>query len=121
MESASPGKSLTSSQNGMWRKPQVRSFISPEIIAIDVSMADLLNGQVDQIVNRTSVLKNTECVARLGEAWRFRRTFERGRALMNSQDAWCLKAQAAAATGKLSLLEGQDFPSEIELDVIVGI
>jgi hypothetical protein len=65
--------------------------------------------------------KNTEAVARLGEAWRFRRTFERGQALMNAQDAWCLKAQAAAATGKLSFLEGEDFPSEIELDVIVGI
>lgn len=58
--------------------------------------------------------------ARLGEAWRFRRTFERGRALMNAQDAWCLKAQAAASTGRLSLLEGEEFPSDIELDVIVG-
>ena len=60
-------------------------------------------------------------IARLGEAWRFRQTFERGRALMEEQDAWCLKAQAAASTGKLSILEGQNFPSEIELDVIVGI
>jgi hypothetical protein len=59
-------------------------------------------------------------IARLGEAWRFRRTFERARALMKKQDAWCLQAQAAASTGKLSILEGQDFPSEIELDVIVG-
>jgi hypothetical protein len=40
---------------------------------------------------------------------------------MKAQDAWCLKAQATASTGKLSLLEGQDFPSEIELDVIVGM
>jgi hypothetical protein len=39
---------------------------------------------------------------------------------MKAQDNWCLKAQAAASTGKLSLLEGQDFPSELELDVIVG-
>ena len=40
---------------------------------------------------------------------------------MKAQDAWCLKAQAAASTEKLALLEGQDFPSEIELDVIVGM
>jgi hypothetical protein len=39
---------------------------------------------------------------------------------LKAQDNWCLKAQAAASTGKLSFLEGQDFPSELELDVIVG-
>ena len=56
----------------------------------------------------------------MGEAWRFRQTFERARALMRAQDNWCLKAQAAASTGKLSLLEEEVFPSEIELDVVVG-
>jgi hypothetical protein len=40
---------------------------------------------------------------------------------MSAQDDWCLKAQAAAATGKVSLLGGQEFPSEIELDAIVGM
>ena len=59
-------------------------------------------------------------VARLGEAWRFRQTFERARALMKAQDNWCLKAQAAASTGKLSIMQEEDFPSELELDVIVG-
>jgi hypothetical protein len=39
---------------------------------------------------------------------------------MKAQDAWCLKAQAAASTGQLSLLEGESFPSSLELDVIVG-
>ena len=40
---------------------------------------------------------------------------------MNAQDAWCFKAKAAASTGDLSLLESEDFPSDIELDVIVGM
>jgi hypothetical protein len=40
---------------------------------------------------------------------------------MKAQDAWCLKAQAAASTGTLSLLKGEEFPSDIELDVIVGM
>jgi len=39
---------------------------------------------------------------------------------MKAQDAWCLKAQAAASTGHLSLLEGKEFPSSLELDIIVG-
>jgi len=39
---------------------------------------------------------------------------------MKAQDEWCLRARAAAATGELSLLESRDFPSEIELDIIVG-
>ena len=56
----------------------------------------------------------------MGEAWRFRSTFERARDLIKAQDAWCLKAQAAASTGHLSLLEGKEFPSSLELDVIVG-
>lgn len=56
----------------------------------------------------------------MGEAWRFRRTFERARDLRKAQDAWCLKAQAAASTGQLSLLAGEEFPSSLELDVIVG-
>jgi hypothetical protein len=57
----------------------------------------------------------------MGEAWRFRQTFERARALMRAQDNWCLKAQAAASTGKLSLLKAEEFPSEIELDAVVGM
>jgi hypothetical protein len=41
---------------------------------------------------------------------------------MKKQDNWCLTAQAAASTGRLSLLEGRElYPSELELDVIVGI
>ena len=80
----------------------------------------LFIGPVDRIVlHLFSIIAHD--LARLGEAWRFRQTFERGRALMEEQDAWCLKARAAASTGKLSILEGQDFPSEIELDVIVGM
>jgi hypothetical protein len=77
-------------------------------------------GLVDRIVlHFCSIFAHD--LARLGEAWKFRQTFERGRALMEEQDIWCLKAQAAASTGKLSILEGRDFPSEIELDVIVGM
>jgi hypothetical protein len=59
--------------------------------------------------------------ARLGEAWRFRQTFESAQTLMKAQDEWCLKAEAAAATGKLSLLKDERFPSDLELDVIVGM
>jgi hypothetical protein len=81
-------------------------------------MDRLLNGLAVLIVY--SLYFQPYVLARLGEAWRFRRTFERAQALMKAQDNWCLKAQAAASTGKLSLLEGQDFPSELELDVIVG-
>ena len=41
---------------------------------------------------------------------------------MKAQDNWCLKAQAAASRGKLSsLMQEEYFPSELELDVIVGI
>ena len=76
------------------------------------------NGRADPTVNYYITLSDS--VARLGEAWRFRQTFERAQALLTAQDNWCLKAQAAASTGKLSILEGQDFPSELELDVIVG-
>ena len=57
----------------------------------------------------------------MGEAWRFRQTFERGRALLKAQDAWCLRAQAAASSGKLSIMKGEEFPTVIELDVIVGM
>lgn len=39
---------------------------------------------------------------------------------MEAQDAWCLKAQAAVSTKKFSIIEGEGFPSQIELDVIVG-
>jgi len=39
---------------------------------------------------------------------------------MKAQDNWCLKAQAAASRGKLSTMQDEDFPSELELDVIVG-
>jgi hypothetical protein len=70
--------------------------------------------------NSSPLISSILMIARLGEAWRFRQTFERGRALMKAQDSWCLKAHASASTGKLSLLEGQEFPSAIELDVIVG-
>lgn len=81
-------------------------------------MESPLNGLVGRIV--FSLYVWSPDLARLGEAWRFRRTFERGQALMKAQDEWCLRARAAAATGKLSLLESRDFPSEIELDIIVG-
>ncbi len=74
-------------------------------------------GLVDQIVMCLRWISAND-VARLGE---FQQMFERGQALMEEQDAWCLKAQVAVSTGKLSILEGQDFPSEIELDVIVGM
>jgi len=40
---------------------------------------------------------------------------------MRSQDEWCLRAEAAAATGRLSLLKDEHFPSDLELDVIVGM
>ena len=40
---------------------------------------------------------------------------------MKAQDNWCLKAQVAASRGKLSIMEEEEFPSELELDVIVGI
>lgn len=121
MEFVSLEKPLTISQDGVRGESQVLPFACREIIEIDASTEVLLSGLEGRTVHKLSGTKNTEPLARLGEAWRFRRTFERGRALMNAQDAWCLKAQAAAATGKLSILEGEDFPSEIELDVIVGI
>ena len=75
-------------------------------------------GQAVQIVKLA--FSPSDSAARLGEAWKFRQTFERARALMKAQDNWCLKAQAAASTGKLSIMQGEDFPSELELDVIVG-
>jgi hypothetical protein len=40
---------------------------------------------------------------------------------MTTQDEWCLKAEAAVATGRTSLLKDEHFPSDLELDVIVGI
>jgi hypothetical protein len=102
----------------MWRESKVRQCMYE--LTIDECMDLMQHGQVVQIVAPT-VSNFAYHIARLGEAWKFRRTFERGSALVKAQDAWCLKAQAAASTGKLSLLEGQDFPSEIELDVIVGM
>jgi hypothetical protein len=56
----------------------------------------------------------------MGEAWQFRRTFERAQRLLKAQDEWCVKAEAAAISGRLSLLKDEKFPSELELDVIVG-
>jgi hypothetical protein len=40
---------------------------------------------------------------------------------LKAQDAWCLKAHAAASSGKLSIMKGEEFPSGIELDAIVGM
>jgi hypothetical protein len=57
----------------------------------------------------------------MGEAWKFRQTFDRARALVKAQDEWCIKAAAAASTGNLAILQGQEFPSALELDVIVGV
>ena len=120
MEFVSLEKPLTISQDGVRGESQVLPFACREIIEIDASTEVLLSGLEGRTVHKLSGTKKRTSSAPW-EAWRFRRTFERGRALMNAQDAWCLKAQAAAATGKLSILEGEDFPSEIELDVIVGI
>lgn len=39
---------------------------------------------------------------------------------MKAQDEWCLKAEAAASMGRLSSLM-DTFPSDLELDVVVGI
>jgi hypothetical protein len=110
---------LTCSKNGLWRKSEVNKTFPSFTHKIEESMEPMRNGLVAQIVRYPQ--SHIYDLARLGEAWRFRRTFERGQALMKSQDAWCLKAQAAASTRTLSLLEGEEFPSNIELDVIVGI
>jgi hypothetical protein len=110
---------LITSQNGLWRESKA-SPCNFSFNEIDEFMVMQFNGLVDRIVLRLcSVIAHG--VARLGEAWKFRQTFERGRALMEEQDVWCLKAQVAASTGKLAILEDQDFPSEIELDVIIGM
>ena len=111
---------LILSQNGVRRESKVFHRNPEDINQTDVSTATRFIGPVDQIVLCVRWI-SANGVARLGEAWRFRQIFERGRALMEEQDAWCLKAQVAASTGKFSILEGQNFPSKIELDVIVGM
>ena len=112
---------LILSQNGVWRESKVFLRNPEDIInQAGASTAMQFIGLVDQIVMCLRWVSAND-VARLGEAWRFRQIFERGRALMEEQDAWCLKAQVAASTGKFSILEGQNFPSKIELDVIVGM
>jgi hypothetical protein len=108
------------SQNGLRREPEVNKHVLPLSHELGESMEALPSGPVAQIV-WFSCISQAYSTARLGEAWRFRRTFERGQALMKAQDAWCLKARAAASTGTLSLLKGEEFPSDIELDVIVGM
>jgi hypothetical protein len=108
------------SQNGLWREPEVKKHVLPLSHELGESMEAMPSGPVAQIVC-FPCFSQAYSTARLGEAWRFRRTFERGQALMKAQDTWCLKAQAAASTGTLSLLKGEEFPSDIELDVIVGM
>lgn len=53
---------------------------------------------------------------RMGEAWGFRHRFDEARTLMRAQDAWC----AAASEGS-SAVSGRDFPSDLELETMVGV
>jgi hypothetical protein len=43
---------------------------------------------------------------RMGEAWKLRMAFERARAAMDDQDAWCLRAERLVRLNQLKELEG---------------
>lgn len=52
----------------------------------------------------------------MGEAWGFRHRFDQARTLMRAQDAWCAKASRGIAE-----MNGSAFPTDLELETMVGV
>lgn len=58
----------------------------------------------------------TRTNSRLGEAWGFRHRFDEARTLMKKQDHWCARAVAGAR-----YVPGEEFPTDLELETVVGV
>lgn len=58
----------------------------------------------------------TKTNSRLGEAWGFRHRFDEARTLMKKQNNWCARAAASAR-----YVSGEAYPSDLELETVVGV
>jgi len=58
----------------------------------------------------------TKTNTRLGEAWAFRHRFDQARILKKQQEHWCARAAAGA-----KYVSGEQFPSDLELETVVGV
>lgn len=58
----------------------------------------------------------TQINTRLGSAWAFRHRFDEARTLMQKQNQWCERAEAGA-----KYVAGESFPSDLELETVVGV